>query len=451
MADEDLTEAEVRAAFIDSQIFERAMEMMDRDRTVELEGLSDFFDGDKSDQSSFVNPLGGNRIIARGSVGRWDGTSHGLTAYRDFDDMMRGADSVFKDCEIGKVWDENGSLFVHGYHHDGGVDVELRQLTDAGEEALDAIEDAWVGEEFTIAGKTYDGSAQSTMDALDDLWENPALCPAPHYMELAFGCPAEEWEEPTLDPLLAIAEFTPSAIMSAEVASGVVSATVLDISGTPYTVPVDVLKGLKEEVKEFNTDNPKTEVEQTARGSEPEHPVIGGDEVWKQKNVLIDRNGDDALVMRKMADGSREFVVAHDYDEETGHWGHGTYYDSLASAAADLEGRAISAPGEEVICPDFWYRADIESALENAGLEVNDANVDATLEALELDGDPIFSNFHDHLAETGNEMIADAVDGIEPDDTDGLDLDAEARDMRGVADGMTDRQLGTPSLGGQGR
>lgn len=48
-------------------------------------------------------------------------------------------------------------------------------------------------------------------------------------------------------------------------------------------------------------------------------------------------------------------------------------------------------------------------------------------------------------------MIADAVDGIEPDDTDGLDLDAEARDMRGVADGMTDRQLGTPSLGGQGR
>ena len=47
--------------------------------------------------------------------------------------------------------------------------------------------------------------------------------------------------------------------------------------------------------------------------------------------------------------------------------------------------------------------------------------------------------------------LAAAVDGIEPDDTDGLDLDAEARDMRGVADGMTDRQLGTPSLGGQGR
>lgn len=65
--------------------------------------------------------------------------------------------------------------------------------------------------------------------------------------------------------------------------------------------------------------------------------------VWKQKNVLIDRNGDDALVMRKMDDGSREFVVAHAYDEETGHWGHGTYYGSIADAAADLEGRSIAS------------------------------------------------------------------------------------------------------------
>lgn len=109
---------------------------------------------------------------------------------------------------------------------------------------------------------------------------------------------------------------------------------------------------------------------------------------WKEKHVPIDRNGDDALVMHKMADGSREFIVAHGYDEETGHWGHGTYYDSLASAAADLEGRAISAPGMEVICPDFWYRDDIEFALEEAGLEVNDENVDAALEALDLDGEP---------------------------------------------------------------
>ena len=140
---------------------------------------------------------------------------------------------------------------------------------------------------------------------------------------------------------------------------------------------------------------------------------------WKENHVPIDRNGDDALVMHKMADGSREFIVAHGYDEETGHWGHGTYYDSLASAAADLESRTISDAGEEVICPDFWYRADIESALENAGLEVNDANVNATLKELGFDNGWLNSNFHVRLAEMGNEMIADAVDNIEPNGTRG--------------------------------
>ena len=176
---------------------------------------------------------------------------------------------------------------------------------------------------------------------------------------------------------------------------------------------------------------------------------------WKENHVPIDRNGDDALVMHKMADGSREFIVAHGYDEETGHWGHGTYYDSLASAAADLEDRAISNPGEEVICPDFWYRADIESALENAGLEVNDANVNATLKELGFDNGWLNSNFHNRLAEMGNEMIADAVDDIEPNGGDGdspeafvdrgISLKAEAESMRRAsqalsADGSVDER-----------
>lgn len=176
---------------------------------------------------------------------------------------------------------------------------------------------------------------------------------------------------------------------------------------------------------------------------------------WKENHVPIDRIGDDALVMHKMADGSREFIVAHGYDEETGHWGHGTYYDSLASAAADLESRTISDAGEEVICPDFWYRADIESALENAGLEVNDANVNATLKELGFDNGWLNSNFHDRLAEMGNEMIADAVDNIEPNGGDGdspeafvdrgISLKAEAESMRRAsqalsADGLVDER-----------
>lgn len=249
MSREGITEAEALEGYTEEQIFENAMEMMDIDRTEELDGLRAFFDGSDNPLSSYDNSLGGNRIIARGSIGRWDGTSHGMTVYRDFDDMMSGPDSVFKDCEIGKVWDENGSLFIHGYHHDGGVDVEVRQLTDAGENALDVIEDAWYGEPFTVNDKEYDGSWKSVDAAMRDLWENPDLCPAPRYMELAFSCPAEEYEAPVIDPLLETAEFTSFAIMSAEVAPGAASATVHDVAGVPYEVPADVLNGLKDAIR----------------------------------------------------------------------------------------------------------------------------------------------------------------------------------------------------------
>lgn len=68
-------------------------------------------------------------------------------------------------------------------------------------------------------------------------------------VELAFGCPAEEYEAPVIDPLLETAEFTSSAIMSAEVAPGAASATVHDVAGVPYEVPADVLNGLKDAVR----------------------------------------------------------------------------------------------------------------------------------------------------------------------------------------------------------
>lgn len=45
------------------------------------------------------------------------------------------------------------------------------------------------------------------------------------------------------------AEFTPSAIMRAEVAPGNSTATVHDVSGVPYEVPADVLSGLKDAVR----------------------------------------------------------------------------------------------------------------------------------------------------------------------------------------------------------
>lgn len=213
MSRDGLTETEVRDDYTDTEIFQHAMNMMDFDCEQELAALTAFFDGEKSDMSSFVNPLGGNPVIARGSVGRWDGTSSGMMVYDDLKAALDtspsrfGGDNVLADCDIEKVWDENGHLFVHGAHHDGAVDVEIRQLTDAGTATYEAIreaEEAWEPEPFTIAGnnatdwafKTYDGSEQSIAQAMRDLWDEPSFCPPPRYMEQAFGCPAEEWESP---------------------------------------------------------------------------------------------------------------------------------------------------------------------------------------------------------------------------------------------------------------
>ena len=139
MERDGLTEGEVREDFTDDEIFNHQMEMKDFDYEEEMRALAAFFNGEKSDMSDFVNPYGGNHILVSGSVGRWNGTSTGIAVYKDFDAATDcspsrfGQGNVFADCEIQKVWDENGTLYLAGAHHDGRVSVEMRQLTDEGE------------------------------------------------------------------------------------------------------------------------------------------------------------------------------------------------------------------------------------------------------------------------------------------------------------------------------
>lgn len=141
-----LTEDEVREDFTDDEIFNHQMEMKDFDYEEEMRALAAFFNGEKSDMSDFVNPYGGNHILVSGSVGRWNGTSTGIAVYKDFDAATDcspsrfGQGNVFADCEIQKVWDENGTLLLAGAHHDGRVSVEMRQLTDEGERLWEQLD-----------------------------------------------------------------------------------------------------------------------------------------------------------------------------------------------------------------------------------------------------------------------------------------------------------------------
>lgn len=149
MERDGLTEGEVREDFTDYEIFNHQMEMKDFDYEEEMRALAAFFNGEKSDMSDFVNPYGGNHILVSGSVGRWNGTSTGIAVYKDFDAATDcspsrfGQGNVFADCEIQKVWDENGTLYLAGAHHDG----------------------------------------------------SPELCATPRYVEQSFGCPSEEYEK----------------------------------------------------------------------------------------------------------------------------------------------------------------------------------------------------------------------------------------------------------------
>ena len=104
-----------------------ADESRQTDYRMETGALRDFFNGSQSVLSSYRNPMGGNPLIAFGVIGRWDGKRTGISSFETFDDLMNGDDSPFKDCEIDHIWDENGILKMRGHHHDGSVEVEIRQ------------------------------------------------------------------------------------------------------------------------------------------------------------------------------------------------------------------------------------------------------------------------------------------------------------------------------------
>lgn len=149
-----------------------------------------------------------------------------------------------------------------------------------------------------------------------------------------------------------------------------VFAQIASEDGWVIATPENVRKAVQSHMTENGADAPGKE-----NGMDKAAEIAA----WKEKHVPIDRNGDDALVMHKMADGSREFIVAHGYDEETGHWGHGTYYDSLASAAADLEGRAISQQPEKIAVA-AGYRFNLVDTRETSGIDLKGCGTVVTVD-----------------------------------------------------------------------
>lgn len=88
----------------------------------------------------------------------------------------------------------NTQTLVSGCHHDGRVEVELKQLTGAGER-LYAENTDWGDLYFPEEGVRAMGSTYRDGDEgrfVADLFENPEMCAAPRFMERCFGAVAQE-------------------------------------------------------------------------------------------------------------------------------------------------------------------------------------------------------------------------------------------------------------------
>ena len=163
--------------------------------------LGEFFGSGSVNQSEKINDSWGNSILVKGSNGLYNGPRGGINVYENFEDAVdtspnwHGGDNIFADCEIDGIWDENGSLFVTGAHHDGRALVEMRQLTDKGEDLYSGFQmdgGFYLPEDgFETMGFVYREGDENAF--IHDLWDNPEMCSKPFYAEKALAYPAEEY------------------------------------------------------------------------------------------------------------------------------------------------------------------------------------------------------------------------------------------------------------------
>lgn len=100
-----------------------------------LRHLESYLDGDGILEPRTVAPEnGGNPLVARSG-------DDGFFVCGWLDVLNLAADSPLAGCEIQRIRDEDGRLFITGDRDGGTVDVEVRQLTEAGVGRLKESED----------------------------------------------------------------------------------------------------------------------------------------------------------------------------------------------------------------------------------------------------------------------------------------------------------------------
>lgn len=69
-----------------------------------------------------------NIYLLTGTCGRWNGPAQGGKFIRSVNDLL----SCIDHLDYIRIFDRNGHLYIHGSHHDGSDDYELKRLTGKG-------------------------------------------------------------------------------------------------------------------------------------------------------------------------------------------------------------------------------------------------------------------------------------------------------------------------------
>ena len=118
----------------------------------------------------------GNKFLAVGTCGLWHGNYDDGFMFDSFDQLMEN----FRDCNL-KLWDENGHFFIEGSHHDGTHLVEIKQLTQKGEQYYDNWN--W--------GPSSD--TRREFDVYKKLFTDSHYSHLIHYMHRTYDCPKVQY------------------------------------------------------------------------------------------------------------------------------------------------------------------------------------------------------------------------------------------------------------------
>lgn len=143
------------------------------------------------DEKNDNNPNWGHHILAHGVIDRWDGPRTGYTLYHDFASAIDcsssrlGMNNMLADCNIDSIAVTINGLRVRGSHHDGSVDVIIRQLTSKGEAIVGGLAHGYIDGKLKL--RCADGRRMTLRegdegDLMAELWNNPAYSCAPKPM-----------------------------------------------------------------------------------------------------------------------------------------------------------------------------------------------------------------------------------------------------------------------------